>query len=193
MQLSRQKRFLRAYLPRGMCSIRLIWSLELASLPNLPHYKMSPNEGNILRKKVEELLRKRPIWESMSLCGIHIATPKKDGSWRMCFNSTSRAINRITVGYIFPIPRLHDMLDRLHGSVVFSKIDLVSGCLWIRSEDGWKMEDCLQEKRGAIWVVGDTIWAIQCTKYFYAIHKLGSGIFFLSSLLLFILMISWSH
>ena len=50
---------------------------------------------------------------------------KKDGSSRLCVDY--RQLNKMTIKNKYSLPRIDDLMDQLHGSLVFSKIDLRSG------------------------------------------------------------------
>ena len=64
--------------------------------------------------------------ESLSPCDVPtILSPENDRGWRMCINS--RTINKITIRYIFRLPRMYDLMDCLSGAKYFSKVDLKSG------------------------------------------------------------------
>jgi hypothetical protein len=51
-----------------------------------------------------------------------------------------REINNLTIMYIFPLPRMDDLMDCLSGAIFFSKIDLKSGYhqVHMREGDEWK-------------------------------------------------------
>ena len=64
---------------------------------------------------------------------------KKDGNLRPC--QDYRYLNEWTVKDTYPLPRINDLLEKLQGAKVFSKLDLQSGYNNIRIKDGdqWKV------------------------------------------------------
>jgi len=89
--------------------------------------------------QVEKLMLNGYIREIISSSAVPmLLVPKNDETWRMYIDY--HATNNITVKYTHPIPRLDDMLNKLYGFYVFSKIDMKSEYHQIIIKDGdeWK-------------------------------------------------------
>ena len=109
--------------------------LPTASIPNKPAYRCNSTKTKELQKQVQELIDQCYIRESMSPCSVlALLVLKKDDTIGMRVDN--RAINNTTIKYRYPIPRLDDMLDELHGANVFSRIDLRSDYHQIQMREG---------------------------------------------------------
>ncbi|KAJ9520727.1 hypothetical protein QJQ45_007586 [Haematococcus lacustris] len=102
-----------------------------AKPPFRPMYRMSPAELQEVERQIKELLAHDLIEPSSSPFGAPVLfVTKADGSLRMCIDY--RALNKVTVKNKYPLPRIDQLLDRLHGATVFSSLDLQSGYHQIR-------------------------------------------------------------
>lgn len=109
---------------------------KIELLPNakptcLPLRRMSPTELDWAKEQLEQLERSGFIRPSKSPYGAPILfVKKKSGEMRMCIDY--RALNGITIKNSYPLPRVDELFDRLHGAKYFTKIDLRSGYHQIR-------------------------------------------------------------
>ena len=89
-------------------------------------YRQSTSNADETARQVRELLAKGLIRESTSPYAAPITlADKKDGSKRLCVDY--RLLNQKTVSDKTPLPIIADVIDRLQGYKVFSKLDFASG------------------------------------------------------------------
>jgi hypothetical protein len=89
-----------------------------------------------IEKAIKELLAMGHIKPSRSpFASSVVLVLKKNGTLRMCIDY--RALNKKMIKNRYPIPRIDDLMDELHGAVFFNKIDLRSGYhqISIREQD----------------------------------------------------------
>ena len=97
-------------------------------------YRLSAVEKEELFKVVNELLDSGYIRASKSPWGAPVLfARKKDGTYRFCVDY--RMLNKQTIRNMFPIPSTEELMDRTHGSQVFSKLDLRSAYHQVRIDD----------------------------------------------------------
>lgn len=112
---------------------------EGETVPYGPIYPLSKVELGVLREYIDNSMRKGWIQPSESPAGAPILfVPKHDGSLRLCVDY--RALNKITRKNRYPLPLIPEILDRLSGAKVYSKLDLRDAYhrIQIAEGDRWK-------------------------------------------------------
>ena len=100
---------------------------------------MSLIELKALEKWLDQTRKKKWVRESQADVGANIlCVPKKDGGLRLYVDY--RGLNKITIKNRYPLPFVNELLNRLNGAIVFSKIDLKNAYYRIRIREGdeWK-------------------------------------------------------
>jgi hypothetical protein len=123
------------------------------SLSNKDPYRLTPQENEEVKIQVECLMEKGLVRQRLSPHTVQtVLSPKKDGGWRMC--TDSGAINKITIRYIFSLPRMDDLMDCLSGVNYFSKIYMKSGYHQIRMREGYEWKTTFNTNEGLYeWLV----------------------------------------
>lgn len=93
-----------------------------APLPNREAYKCNPIKTKKLQRQLDELIATGLVRECMSRpCSVPVLlVPKKEGTYRMCVDSTT--INNITIKYRYSITHLDNLLDELYSASIFPRL-----------------------------------------------------------------------
>lgn len=102
-------------------------------------YSLADSELKVLEEYLRKAEQKGWIRRSSSPAGAPVLfVPKKGGKLRLCVDY--RALNQITRKNRAPLPLIHEILDRLKGAKVYTKLDLKDAYhrIRIREGDEWK-------------------------------------------------------
>ncbi|UYV79967.1 K02A2.6-like [Cordylochernes scorpioides] len=97
-------------------------------------YRVSLKERNIISDQINSMLKNGIISHSSSVWASPIIlVKKKNGTFRFCVDY--RNLNSVTVKDQYPLPRIDDCFDSLHGARYFTSLDLCSGYWQVEVEE----------------------------------------------------------
>lgn len=110
-------------------------------------YRLAPQEQRAADEFIDENLKKGYIRESKSpMASPLFFVGKKDGSLRPC--QDYRYLNEGTIKNAYPLPLVAELVDKLQGAKIFSKLDLRSGYNNVRIKDGDQWKAAFKTHRG---------------------------------------------
>ncbi|KAK3509845.1 hypothetical protein QTP70_014799 [Hemibagrus guttatus] len=120
------------------------WDCAIDLIPGEPVpkgriYSLSIPKEKAMEEYIQEALAQGYINPSTSpAASSFFFVAKKDGGLHPCIDY--RALNQITIKFRYPLPLVPAALERLHGTTVFTKLDLRSAynLIRIREGDEWK-------------------------------------------------------
>ncbi|UYV64395.1 K02A2.6-like [Cordylochernes scorpioides] len=97
-------------------------------------YRVSLKERKIISDQINSMLKNGIISHSSSpWASPIILVKKKNGTFRFCVDY--RNLNSVTVKDQYPLPRIDDCFDSLHGARYFTSLDLCSGYWQVEVEE----------------------------------------------------------
>jgi len=110
-------------------------------------YNLSEVELRTLKAYIETNLSNGFIQRSSSSAAAPILFAKKqDGGLQLCVDY--QALNSVTVKNRYPLPHISEMLDRMRGARIFTKLDLRNAYHLIRIKEGDKYKTAFQARYG---------------------------------------------
>ncbi|KAG0930503.1 hypothetical protein G6F57_011821 [Rhizopus arrhizus] len=119
-------------------------------------YRRSHKENMEIQQEVDKMLAAKVIIPSNSnWCSPVVLAPKPDGTKRFCVDY--RGLNKVTIKDKYPIPRISELLDSLHGSKYFSCIDLKSGY--------WQLPMDPQDAKKTAFIANGSLYEFTCLPF----------------------------
>jgi hypothetical protein len=127
-------------------------------------------ENEVIDKEVTAMLGDDVIEKGEGAWGFPVVmVRKKDGSVRFCIDY--RAFNAVTVKDVYPLPRVDETLEALHGSRRYTSLDLHAG-YW---QHGVAPEDRLHYAPRALPVQAHALRAVQRAEHVPETHGLRTA------------------